>query len=178
MVPPDLQAQRGDNAADPGNIRNQPATGGGSLPDIGVYTMGGARFVTGQEPSDVIWADIRRENGVDVWAEAVADFGDIRFHGVTSMRMAPRQEFTIQGDEGLIRLTAPFNPGVFGEAQVALHRAGEAEQLWKWPGENHYVRQVAAFNHSVRTGDTYPCPLEFSRGTQAMIDKVFEVASR
>ena len=37
-----------DNSGDPGNIRNAVATGGGSLPDIGVYTLGCARFVTGR----------------------------------------------------------------------------------------------------------------------------------
>lgn len=165
-----------NNAADPGNIRNKADTGGGSLPDIGVYTMGGARFVTGQEPDRICYADIRRENGVDTWAEVVADFPGCRFHGITSMRMTPRQEFTIQGDAGLIRLNAPFNPGVFAEAVLEWHRAGEPVQRWSWPGENHYVRQVAAFNRSVATGVDYPCPLEFSRGTQAMIDAVFEAA--
>ncbi len=32
------------------NIRNRPDTGGGSLRDIGVYTFGSARFVTGPRP--------------------------------------------------------------------------------------------------------------------------------
>ena len=35
-----------NNAADPGNIRNRPETGGGSIRDIGVYTMGSTRFVS------------------------------------------------------------------------------------------------------------------------------------
>jgi predicted dehydrogenase len=39
-----------DNRADPGNIRNKPETGGGGIYDIGVYTYGSARFVTGAEP--------------------------------------------------------------------------------------------------------------------------------
>jgi len=39
-----------DNSADPGNIRNRAETGGGGLPDIGVYAFGCTRYVTGQEP--------------------------------------------------------------------------------------------------------------------------------
>jgi hypothetical protein len=35
------------------NIRNRPDTGGGSLRDIGVYTFGSARFVTGAEAEAV-----------------------------------------------------------------------------------------------------------------------------
>jgi len=38
---------------DPGNIRNRADMGGGGLRDIGVYVMGGARFVTGLEGSGV-----------------------------------------------------------------------------------------------------------------------------
>ena len=42
-----VDAQFSFQLTDPGNIRNRPETGGGSLPDIGVYTFGAARWVTG-----------------------------------------------------------------------------------------------------------------------------------
>ena len=42
----------------------------------------------------------------------------------------------------------------------------------RWPEVNHYVLQVENFGRSVRDGAAYPCPLEFSQGTQAMIDMV------
>jgi hypothetical protein len=38
---------------------------------------------------------------------------------------------------------------------------------------NHYELQAAAFNRAVREDADYPCPLEFSRGTQAMMDAAF-----
>lgn len=166
-----------DNSADTDNIRNRPDTGGGSLPDIGVYTFGSVRFVTEQEPGDVS-AHIRRENGVDVFAHITADFPTFRYSSITSMRTHPRQEVTFHGREGLIRLTAPFNAGVFGEAQVELHRnvhGGGAPSVTveRWPGVNQYVLQVEAFCRSVKDGASYPVPLEFVKGTQAMIDKVF-----
>jgi predicted dehydrogenase len=40
----------------------------------------------------------------------------------------------------------------------------------RWPAVNHYELQAAAFNRSVREGTPHPCPLEFSRGTQAVMD--------
>ena len=46
----------------------------------------------------------------------------------------------------------------------------------QWPTANQYVHQVENFARSVATGVDYPCPLEFSRGTQEMIDRVFEAA--
>lgn len=162
-----------DNSADPGNIRNRPETGGGSLPDIGVYTMGGVRLVTGAEPLSV-QPLIRRENGVDVFAHVCADFPGFRFTSVTSMRMFPRQYVAFHGTGGVMTLTAPFNAGVFDQAELHLDAPGQLRQTWRWPAVNHYVLQVQNFAAAVRGGGAYPTPLEFSRGTQAMIDMVWD----
>jgi len=156
---------------DPGNIRNRPETGGGALPDIGVYILGATRFVTGQEPR-AIRARIVREGGVDAYAHLDAEFEGFHYAAGVSMRMQPRQDMVFHGEEGLLRLSAPFNPNVFGPA-VLVHERGMERREERWPAANHYVLQVEAFNASVRTGAAYPCPLEFSRGTQAAIDMAY-----
>ncbi len=165
-----------DNRADPGNIRNRPETGGGSIPDIGVYAYGSVRYVTGAEPV-VLRSRIRRENGVDVFAQVVADMegpgGGFTYHAMTSMRLAPRQEVVFQGETGTIRLTAPFNAGLFGEAQLHMLRPGRPDHVERFPGERQYRNQVENFVRSIRDGATYPWSLEDARGTQAMIDRVF-----
>lgn len=161
-----------NNADDPGNIRNRPETGGGAIADIGVYTYGSARFVTGEEPEEILWADIRHEGGVDVWSQVSARFPSFRFTAINSMRMAARQEMNFHGTEGVIRLTVPFNAGVFGEAQVELHRPDMTVLTERFPAVDHYRLQVEAFNDSLLDGTTFPCPLEFCRGTQAMIDAI------
>ncbi len=164
-----------DNAADPGNIRNRPETGGGSLPDIGVYTFGAARWVTGEEP-ERLSAHIRRENGVDVFSHITGDFPSFRYSSVTSMRAHLRQAVSFHGRTGVITLPAPFNPGVFGQAELHLHRSGReghSVSIERWPGVNHYVHQVEAFGRTVREGAAYPWPLEDAKGTQAMIDMAF-----
>jgi predicted dehydrogenase len=163
-----------NNAADVDNIRNRSDAGGGGLRDIGVYTFGSTRFVTGQEPTEVQFADIKWENGIDAWAHVAAKFPDFRFSGVTSMRMAPRQEMNFHGDKGWIKLTAPFNPSVFDQAEVHLMRDDMVVETKRFPTVNHYVNQVVNFRAAVIDGATYPCPLEFSRGTQAMIDMAFD----
>jgi predicted dehydrogenase len=162
------------NNRDAGNIRNQAAMGGGGLRDIGVYAMGGARFATGLEPTDV-QARIEWDNGIDVYAAFTARFGDADYSAFTSIRMHPRQEVTFHGDEGVLRLPVPFNPRVFGQAQLELQR-GLQTTVERWPTANHYELQLAAFHRAVRDGGGYPCPLEFSRGTQAMMDAAFASA--
>jgi predicted dehydrogenase len=167
-----------DNSADPENIRNRPDTGGGSLPDIGVYTCGSTRWMTGEEPLEVR-AEITRENGVEVTTHMRARFPSFSFTGTTSMRMHPRQEMVFHGEKGVIRLTAPFNAGVFGQAQVELHR-GMNVSVERFPSANHYVLQVEAFGRSIREGAPYPWTLENARGTQAMLDMAWasEAAGR
>ncbi len=167
-----------DNRTEPGNIRNRPETGGGGIRDIGVYTYGSVRFAAAAEPVN-LQARLRRENGVDTFAHVTGEMegpqGRFTYSAITSMRLFPRQEVIFQGTTGLIRLTAPFNAGLFGEAQVELHRGGGQSELFRYPGVNHYVLQVEAFGRSVTEGVPYGCPLEFSRGTQAMIDTIFAV---
>ncbi len=168
-----------DNREDRDNIRNRPETGGGSIPDIGVYAYGCARFVTGAEPEE-IEARIAWENGVDVFAQVAGTMagpsGRFTYSAMTSMRLFPRQEVVIQGETGLIRLTAPFNAEVFAEPVVEIHRMGFVSTYERFPSARHYRLQVENFGRTVREGVPYPCPLEFSRGTQAMIDRVFKAA--
>ena len=165
-----------NNSADPGNIRNRPETGGGSLPDIGVYTMGSARFLTEEEPQEILEANITWQNDVDVWAAISAKFPSFHFNATTSMRMSPRQEMNFHGTDGFIRLTAPFNPLMFSQAEVQLHTKDMLISKKRFPSENHYVFQLEAFRASAYENAPYACPLEFSQGTQRMIDLVLEKA--
>ena len=165
-----------DNREDPGNIRNRPETGGGSIPDIGVYAYGSVRWVTGAEPV-ALRARIARENGVDtfaqVWADMAGPAGRFTYGAMTSMRLPPRQEVVFQGEGGLIRMVAPFNAGLFAEAQLHMLRPGQADHIECFPGERQYRNQVEAFGHSIRDGAPYAWSLEDAKGTQAMIDMVF-----
>lgn len=165
-----------DNRTDTGNIRNRAETGGGGLRDIGVYVIGSARFATGQEP-DTVQSAIRWEEGIDAFTEIRAQFPSFTYSAYVSIRMHPHQEMVFHGERGLIRLTAPFNARVFGEARVELHRPGLEVLVTRFPADDHYKLQVEAFCRTIRAGDEYPCTLEFSRGTQAMIDRVFDGAT-
>ncbi len=166
-----------DNRTDPENIRNRVETGGGSLHDIGVYTFGSARFVTGEEP-ERLEAHLRRENGVEVFAHVTGDFPSFRYSSVTSMRMFPRQEMVFHGEEAVMRLNVPFNAGVFGMAELTVERGGMIVTRERWPAVNHYVLQVQNFGAAVRGEAAYPCPLEFSRGTQRMVDMALAAGNR
>ena len=165
------------NNPDGANIRNKPETGGGALPDIGVYAIGSVRFVTGAEPVAVTHARLDWENGVDTFAQVAADFGDFTYGAVVSTRMQPAQSVMFHGETGHITLTAPFNAGVYDQAELLLETEGGKRTVERWPGVNHYVLQVEAFGRAA-AGEGYACPLEFSRGTQAMMDMIYAAGNR
>ena len=167
-----------NNGGDAANIRNRPETAGGALRDIGVYVFGAARFVTGQEPLAIPHANLRWENDVDVFAQCAAQFADFSYSALVSMRMHPRQQVTFHGDKGVLTLTCPFNANVFDTARLTLETDGHTVVSERWPAVNQYVQQVENFGHTIRDGASYPCPLEFSRGTQVMMDMVFAAGAR
>jgi len=162
-----------NNEGEPGNIRNRAESGGGGLPDIGVYTIGSARFVTGQDPVSVDFARIEWERGVDTKAQVIATFPGFTYGAVVSMRLFGRQEISFHGDAGTLRILCPWNANVTDLAAITLETAGGRVMTERFPTDNHYVHQVENFCRSIRTGAAYPCPLEFSQGTQRMIDMTF-----
>lgn len=161
------------NNTDMDNIRNRPETGGGGLYDIGVYPSVTARFVTGAEPT-AIRAEIALENGVDTFARVWATFADFTMSFYTSMRMAPRQEMVFHGDAGWLRLSAPFNTHLYGDVRLDLRRADGTVTSERFNEVDQYRLMVEAFGRTVRDGDPFACPLEFSRGNQAMIDAIHD----
>ncbi len=161
-----------DNRTDVTNIRNKPETGGGALRDIGVYIFGAARYVLGEEARDIA-ARVDWDNGVDSFADVQARLGEATYSAYVSIRMHPYQEMCFHGEKGVLRLTAPFNARVFGEARIEWHKPGLIVETIRFPSANHYQLQVEAFCASVRDGTYFPGPLEFSRGTQEMMDAVF-----
>ena len=165
---------------DGNNIRNRPETGGGALPDIGVYIFGGPRFATGSEPTRLD-ARVDYENGVDTFARIDAEMdgplGPFAYSGLVSTRLHNRQEVVFHGEDGVITLPVPFNARVFGQAELRIAR-GMDVLTERWPDVNQYVLQVEAFADAIRDDGTYVPDLEFSRGTQAMIDACYAASPR
>lgn len=165
-----------NNIGDTSNIRRDPTKGGGALRDIGVYIFGGARFVTGEEPTRITHARIDARDGVDDFTQVTADFDSFTYSGMVAMSLFTRQELVFHGQDGVLRLTCPFNAEVFDAATLTLENAAMTRTTERWPGVNHYVLQVEAFGRAATGGQAYPCPLSFSRGTQEMMDAVYAAA--
>lgn len=165
-----------DNSDDPTNIRNQAEMGGGGMRDIGVYIIGAATYVM-NEALENITAKVRLENGFDVFTSIQGTLGASQYSSYVSTRMHPHQEMSFHGSTGILRLTAPFNPNVFGEARLELHQPALGLRVERFPGANHYIKQVEAFNDSILTSKPLVWTLEQARSTQQAIDTVLSVAT-
>ncbi len=162
--------------ADPGNIRNDPAQGGGALRDIGVYPSVTTRFVTGEEPVEVRHAEIDWEGGIDATARTLLRFPSFNLDFYVSMRMAPRQLMTFHGEEGHLSVLAPFNTYAYGDQVIELRAADGTITRERFGMADQYRAQADAFHATVLDGADYPCTLEFSRGNQVMIDMIYAAA--
>ncbi len=95
----------------PGDVRLDPAIGGGSLWDVGCYPVSLARTVVGEVPAEVHGWQRLGPSGVDI-----AFWGMLRFPGGAAAQIdcgfsVPfRSHAEIVGTEGLIVLPRPFQP--------------------------------------------------------------------
>ncbi len=127
----------------PGELRHDPALGGGALMDLGCYALHWARTVAGSEPS-VIQATCKlSERGVDLVTTAQLEFGG----GVTAQvrtSMAPGQRFkallAIQGTEGILVARNPLHPH---RGHSITIRRGLSIRRHTVPGETTYDHQLA-----------------------------------
>lgn len=157
------------------NIRHRADMGGGGLRDVGVYPCITTRFVTGAEPTR-LRADIRMQNDVDIFARVWADFPDFTMSFYCGMMQQGRQHMLLHGQDGWIALSAPFNANVFGDCRVEWQRDGET-RVKRFNAVDQYALMLENFAQSATNGTPFACPLEMSRGNQAMIDAIFDAAA-
>ncbi|NYS24575.1 Gfo/Idh/MocA family oxidoreductase [Rhodobacteraceae bacterium 2376] len=156
---------------DPGNIRAHAAMGGGGLRDVGVYPCITTRLATGAEP-ERLRADLRLDGGVDVFARVWADFPGFTLSFYCGMRQHRRQHMVFHGTDGWIALSAPFNGRVFGDTRVTWHSADGVDHVMRFNTIDQYALMIEAFGAAIAGETPFNCPLEFSRGNQAMIDAI------
>jgi predicted dehydrogenase len=165
--------------ADPDNMRNQLALGGGGLPDIGVYPVVTARLATGAELLRV-QATVERDPqfGTDRYASVKLDFGDFDMAFYCSTQMALRQSMVFHGETGVIELAAPFNAGDYDLATVALtHQKRDRAEVFRFPGVRQYRRQVEDFVAATRGEAVTLFTLENSVRNQKVIDAIYRAGT-
>ncbi len=166
--------------ADPDNIRNQAAIGGGGLYDIGCYAVATARFLFGAEPERVVATfDHDPETGVDRLASGLAAFPGGRHLGFTcATQLAPAQRVAVFGTAGRIAIEIPFNAPDERPTRIVVDDGrdlhGGGREVIEFPACDQYALQADAFSAAVR-GEA---PLEWPIGDAVLNMRVLDALFR
>ncbi|MFD3726598.1 Gfo/Idh/MocA family protein [Streptomyces sp. NPDC058671] len=148
-----------------GNIRLDPALGGGATWDVGCYAVDVPLLFFGEAPHQVSARFSSRPGlTVDTSAVATMDFGQGRSAVVDySIDYGPRAAYELQGTHGTLTVRNAW--AMEGEDGVITVLSGDGVREETVPSANHYQRQVAAFAQAVRDGSPAPMSLAESRRT-------------
>jgi predicted dehydrogenase len=152
-----VQSEHGFSIGDPGQWRlDRKLAGGGSLMDIGIYSVQALRYVAGEEPVSVSARETT--DRTDPRFREVEDRIDFTFlfrsgligHGFSSYS-SNHNHIRLTGESGWIDLEPATS---YSGQRMQVRRRGEAEQITPPPGPavNQFVGQLDHMAECVRTG--------------------------
>ena len=171
------------NNTDPGDIRNNAATGGGALYDIGCYAIVAARWFMDAEPLRVVaLVGTDPEFGTDRLTSAIIDFGDGRMCTFqVSTQAVYHQRAHVYGTLGRLEITIPFNQPQDDQTIYLLHEGQSVDGLdarqFIVPANDQYTSQGEAFSLRVRNEVPTRAPLLDAIANMRVIDAVFRSAT-
>jgi predicted dehydrogenase len=167
--------------ADPANIRNIRAIGGGALLDVGCYLVNTARFMFEREPERLMGLVERQErDGTDILTSIMMDFAPGQAVGTCSTQLVWSQRILIFGTRGRLALEIPFNAPPDRPCRLTVDPGtdlvGAAAEVFDLDTCNQYTIQGDLFSKAVLEGREVPCPLDDAVRNMACIDAVFRSA--
>ncbi len=179
-----IETSNGQNNADDGQWRHIRAlSGGGSLPDVGLYCLNAARFITGEEP-------------VEITASTTQPQDDQRFREVEDLC-----SFTLRFPSGVLATCASgysyhenrFLRLLATEASFGLDPAygydnltmqisrrdgvSSALEQRRWAPKSQFAREMDAFAEAIRTGAVPLTPGEEGLQDMRLIAAIYEAAA-
>ncbi len=151
----------------PGDVRLDPALGGGSLWDVGCYPISFARTAIGAAPAEAFGWQVTGPTGVDLTFAGQLRFpGDVYAQVDSGFQSALRMVMEFVGDAGRITLTNAFKPDA--ESRLYLWRGDEMEVL-TFPAQELYLGEVEDLADAILLGKPTRVTLADSRENVATI---------
>jgi xylose dehydrogenase (NAD/NADP) len=157
-----------------GDIRLDPAMGGGSIWDVGCYPISFIRTIVGSEPVEVFGWQVTGPTGIDDTFVGQLHFGEEVYGQFDSSFVIPFHAYMeIVGSEATLIVPQPFKPGL--NEKLFLVRAGKTETI-KVKGQELYIGEVEDMADAITLGKTPRISLEDSRANVATIRALLESA--
>ncbi|WP_158747821.1 Gfo/Idh/MocA family protein [Acidisphaera sp. L21] len=140
----------------PGDIRLDPARGGGALLDAGSYATSFVRMAAGECPTRVMAAARWSDTGVETTAAGTMEFPDGLLAQIwCSFGTAYHRHALIAGDAGMIETTYLNHPPEGGAPTVYLRRgttAATERETIETAGGSGFAAEIASFRDLVAHG--------------------------
>jgi predicted dehydrogenase len=157
-----------------GDVRLDPAMGGGSLWDVGCYPISYARTVMGAEPLEVFGWQVTGRTGIDETFVGQMRFGDEVYAQFDSSFAIPFRTFMeIVGSEAMLHIPRPFKPGM--DEKIYLTRDDTTETI-EIEGQELYIGEVEDMADAILLGREPRISLDDSRANVAAIVALLESA--
>jgi xylose dehydrogenase (NAD/NADP) len=157
-----------------GDIRFDPAMGGGSIWDVGCYPISYMRSVVGAEPLEVFGWQVTGLTGIDdTFIGQMRFAGDVYAQFESSFVIPFHAYMEIVGSEATLVIPKPFKPGV--NEKIFLIRDGKTETI-KVKGQELYLGEVEDMADAILLGKTPRVTLEDSRANIVVIKALLESA--
>ena len=178
-----IEALNGQNNADNGQWRHNLAmAGGGSLPDVGLYCLNAARYITGEEPVQVSATLTRPKN--DNRFREVEDVVSFALHFPSGAVANCSTGYSFHESRWL-RVNMPgasisLDPA-FSYAGIAMqtgHAAGRGNAVdrLQFPPHNQFAREMDHFAQALRAGVAPHTPGEEGLQDQRLIAAIYQAA--
>ena len=157
-----------------GDVRLDPALGGGSIWDVGCYPISYARTVVGAKPRQVFGWQVTGPTGIDLTFVGQMRFDpDIYAQFDSSFAVPFRAFMEIVGSEGMLNIPHPFKPE--SDDKIYLTRDDKTETI-KIKGQELYLGEVEDMADAILLGREPRISLEDSRANVAVISALLESA--
>jgi len=157
-----------------GDVRLDPAMGGGSIWDVGCYPISYARTITGENPLEVFGWQVTGQTGIDETFVGQMRFAnDIHAQFDCSFAIPFHAFMEIIGSEGTLNVPNPFKPGV--DEKIYFTRGDKTETI-KIKGQELYIGEVEDMADAILLRHAPRISLDDSRANVAVISSLLESA--
>jgi predicted dehydrogenase len=157
-----------------GDVRLDPAMGGGSIWDIGCYPISYARSVLGENPLEVFGWQVTGPTGIDETFVGQMRFGhDVYAQFDCSFAIPFHSFMEIIGSEGTVNIPVPFKPN---ENEKVYLRRGDKTETIKIKGQELYIGEVENMADAILLGKEPRISFEDSRANVRVITSLLESA--
>ena len=157
-----------------GDVRLDPALGGGSLWDVGCYPLSYSCFLAGDAPVEVVGWQHASPAGVDMEFAGMMRFADGSIAQFDSGFIGPfRAEMEVVGTAAALRITRPFRTDRMSRLLLTI---GDDTESLPFVQEPPFAGEIADMEAAAVDGRPARIPLSESRRTAAAILGLYESA--